>query len=152
MILSTAGWPARYPRLIEGERVYPRPAGRPDPMFSSLLMACCLGALLVLQAGCSGPTAPASSPSASQAGPHALSPAKAAQLAAQLANDECERLYRKRPFTAGQQPAVLKDGQYRWGGLKEGAPGGLSALVTFRADGSEPKVEVYFSTDIRMHR
>ncbi len=79
-----------------------------------------------------------------------MTPSEAAQLAARLANDECERLYRSRPFKAEQHAAVWKDGEYRWGGLDEGAPMGLSALVTFQANGTEPRVEVYFSTDIHL--
>ena len=78
-----------------------------------------------------------------------LSPSAAAELAAKLANDECERLHQKRPFTAQQHAAVLKDDIYRWGRLDPGGPSGLSAVVTFRADGSEPEVKVYLSTDIR---
>jgi hypothetical protein len=31
--------------------------------------------------------------------------------------------------------------------LDIGAPAGLSALVTFAVDGSNPKVEVYYSSD-----
>ena len=100
----------------------------------------CLIVLLFLMAGCAAT-------GTRHTARHVLSPAEAAQLAAKLANDGCERLYRKRPFEAGQRPAVLKDGEYRWGGLDVGAPGGLSALVVFRSDGSHPKAEVYFSTD-----
>src|SRR4030095_3254271 len=68
--------------------------------------------------------------------------------AAKLATAECERLHKKRPSTAEQHPAVLERGQYRWGRLDPGGPSGLSAVVTFRADGSQPDVEIYFSTDI----
>ncbi len=97
--------------------------------------------LLCLLAGC-GATA------SRQMSRQVLSPTEAAQLAAKLANDECERLYRKRPFEAGQHPAVLKGEEYRWGGLNEGARGGLSALVVLGPDGSHPRVEVYFSDDL----
>jgi hypothetical protein len=102
----------------------------------------CLIWVLILMMGCSAA-------GTRQAGRHLLSPTEAAELAARLANDECEHLYRKRPFAARQQPAVPSDDGYRWGGLDEGGPGGYSALVVFEADGSHPKVEVYFSTDIR---
>lgn len=81
-----------------------------------------------------------------------LSVAEAAQLAARLANDECERFYRKRQLAAEQHSALLEDGVYRWGGLHVGGPGGFSALVAFWRDGSEPHVEVYFSTDVRSSR
>lgn len=77
-----------------------------------------------------------------------LSVDTAAELAAQLANDECDRRYHKRPFRPDQHAAVLDKGQYRWGGLDVGGRGGFSALVTFGPDGAHPKVEVYFSSDI----
>jgi hypothetical protein len=41
----------------------------------------------------------------------------------------------------------LEDGLYHWGGLDVGGAGGFSTLVTFRRDGSESHVEVYFSSD-----
>jgi hypothetical protein len=94
------------------------------------------GALMIL-GGCTHPS-------------HTLSPLQAAQLAAQLANDECERRYHKRPFTPEQHVAVQEGERFRWGGLNEGAPKGLSALVTFRPDGNDPVVEVYFSTDVHL--
>jgi hypothetical protein len=77
----------------------------------------------------------------------ALTRGAAAELAARLANDESERLYKKRPFTAKQHPAVLQGDSYRWGRLDPGGPSGLSAVVTFRRDGTQPDVKVYFSTD-----
>lgn len=77
----------------------------------------------------------------------ALSAADASVFAAQLANEQCERQYQRRPFQSQQYPAVLQDGVYHWGRLDIGGPGGFSALVTFHPDGSEPHVEVYFSSD-----
>ena len=76
-----------------------------------------------------------------------LSPDRAARLAAELANDECERRFHKRPFRPEQHAAVLLNGKYRWGGLDVGGPAGYSALVTLETDGSHPKVEIYYSTD-----
>jgi len=84
--------------------------------------------------------------------PRALSADDAASLAARLANDQCERQYRRRPFKAEQYPAVMADGAYHWGKLDVGGKGGFSALVIFRPDGSEPHVEVYFSSDALMVR
>jgi hypothetical protein len=72
---------------------------------------------------------------------------EAAKLAARLANDECEARYRRRPFKPAQHSAVLQEAIYRWGGLDVAGPGGFSALVTFQQDGSDPHVEVYFSSD-----
>jgi hypothetical protein len=71
----------------------------------------------------------------------------ASLLAARLANEQCERQYRRRPFKADQHSAVLQDGLYHWGGLDVGGVGGFSTLVTFRRDGSESNVKVYFSSD-----
>ena len=80
---------------------------------------------------------------------HTLSASEAAQFAARLANEECERRFHRHPFQADPQSAILQDGEYRWGGLDVGAPKGFSALVRFREDGSKPSVEVYFSSDSR---
>ena len=98
------------------------------------LVAAVMTCLVLFQTGCS--RAPA------------LSSQAAAQLAAELANDECDRLHQQRPFNAAQHPAILQKGIYTWGGLDVTGPGGFSALVTFRADGSNPQVEIFFSHDI----
>ncbi len=105
-------------------------------------------AVLILSPGCSNlfPTS-TSGTGLSELG-QTLTPTQAAIRAARLANDECERLHQRRPFTAEQYAAVLEGDVYRWGRLDEGGRDGLSALVTFAPDGSKPKVEVYFSTDI----
>ena len=105
-------------------------------------------AVLILSPGCSKlfPTS-TSGTGAPELG-QTLTPTQAAILAARLANDECERRHKKRPFTPEQYAAVLEGDVYRWGRLDEGGRDGLSALVTFARDGSNPKVEVYFSTDI----
>ena len=105
--------------------------------------SCCLLAVVVFDTSCSR----SSVSSRTHAVVPVLSPTDAAELAAKLANDECERLYKRRPFAGSQHPAVLSGGEYHWGGLDQGAPGGYSALVTFGQDGSHPKVEVYFSSD-----
>jgi hypothetical protein len=148
---------AGIPLGIVGRAVWSAPAALPKVkcphevfrlwrLMQTLLWSCCFGAFIVLQGGCSGPSS-TENRVAPQAVGHVLSPAEAAQLAAKLANDECERLYRKRPFTADQHRTVLTGGRYRWGGLNEGGRGGLSALVVLGSDGGDPKVEVYFSLD-----
>lgn len=112
-------------------------------VLSVVAAACCLLFLPVFFTSCSrSPLAGRKQPAA-----RVLSPTEAAQLAAKLANEECERLYKRRPFAASQHGATLQDGKYHWGGLDVGAPGGYSADVTFGQDGSGPKVEVYFSSD-----
>lgn len=77
----------------------------------------------------------------------ALSAADASVFAARLANDQCERQYRRRPFKPEQYAAVLREGVYCWGNLDVGGHAGFSASVTFFPDGSQPHVEVYFSSD-----
>ena len=133
-------------------------SGRPimpgDPSIKAmqpvpLLYGCIeIGALLFLQAGCSHSELTHAVSARQPLNHRRISAGEAATLAARLANDECERLYKKRPFSMGQHAAVLDDEEYRWGGLDVGAPGGFSALVTFRADGSHPNVEVYYSSDL----
>jgi len=76
-----------------------------------------------------------------------LSAEQAATLAAKLANDECERLYKRRPFVPEQYEVGFVEGFYHWGHLDVGAPGGLSAEVWFKRDGLDPRVNVWFSTD-----
>ena len=116
-------------------------------IITRLTWPCCIITVAIGQVGCSRPSTEQASISATQRVARALSPSAAAELAAKRANDECERLHRKRPFTAEQHAAVLKGGVYGWGRLDPGAPSGLSAVVTFRADGTEPDVQIYFSTD-----
>ena len=77
----------------------------------------------------------------------ALSAEEASVLAARLANDQCDSRYQRRPFKPEQYPAVLREGVYHWGKLDVGGHEGFSASVTFYPDGSEPHVEVYFSSD-----
>ncbi len=111
-------------------------------IFWSAFVSCLLLALPILVPGCSRPTVDTGQPAPTQ-----LSSTDAAQLAAKLANGECERLFKRRPFEAGQYPAILRDGEYHWGVMDPGARGGYSAEVSFRPDGSQPSVQVYFSTD-----
>ncbi len=111
------------------------------PMLSLAASAC-----LTAQLGCAPSQAPGSGQQAG-ATRRALSPENAAVLAAKLANEECQRRYRRQPFQPSQYTAFLRDGIYHWGQLDVGGEGGFSSLVTFRPDGSQPHVEVYFSSD-----
>lgn len=111
---------------------------------SKILLALIAGCV-ISQPGCSRLAAPGAGHAPVVASRRFLSADEAAELAARLANDQCEHLYRKRPFRAEQHSAVFQDGMYHWGGLDIGGPGGFSALVTFHQDGSDPHVEVYFS-------
>jgi len=104
---------------------------------------CCV----VIQTGCARSASHAVNEQPEPAKHRALSPQEAAELAAKLANKECEHRYKRQPFKAGQHAAIVQDGFYRWGKLDVGGVGGFSAVVSFRRDGSEPHVEVYFSND-----
>jgi hypothetical protein len=108
-----------------------------------------LAMILVLLTSCSNKPRAGDVRTATPPKAQILSVSDAAQLAAKLANEECERRFQRRPFNADQYVAVLKDGEYRWGRLDEGAPGGYSAAVTFKEDGSKPAIKVYLSTDLR---
>jgi len=99
-----------------------------------------MAGLAILDTGCSQPK--------SAAGRQLLSPEAAGQLAAKLVNEECVHHHWKKSFTAAQYSAVLKDGMYHWGGLDVFAQKGISALVTFRQDGSAPHVDLYYSESI----
>src|SRR5690349_7506560 len=85
-------------------------------------------ACLVAQGGCArstGQTGQSSGPTTRRA----LSTEPAAVLAAQLANEQCERQYRRRPFKPEQHSAILLEGLYHWGELDVAGVGGFSAVV-----------------------
>ena len=75
-----------------------------------------------------------------------ISTSEAAQRAAKLANDECEREYHERPFRLEQSPVVIEHDRYRWGGDDTNALSGTFALVTFDLDGGYPQVTIYDHT------
>jgi hypothetical protein len=108
-----------------------------------------LALILVLLTSCSHGPGTGTVTDGSRGKSQVLSTHDAAQLAAKLANDEGERQFKRRPFAAEQYEAVLKDGEYSWGRVDVGAPGGYSAVVRFKEDGSNPSVQVYLSTDVR---
>ena len=68
-------------------------------------------------------------------------------MAAGLANDECERIYGKRPFYASLYKAELRGDTWHWGRLDLSGVNGFSAEVSLGRDGTDPKVKIYFSTD-----
>lgn len=76
-----------------------------------------------------------------------LSASKASALAARLANDECDRLYGERPFSAEHFPVKLLNDRYESGRLDLAGVSGYSAEVAFGRDGTDREVRVYFSTD-----
>lgn len=76
-----------------------------------------------------------------------LSAQQAAELAAEIANEECHRLYKERPFNSEDYALSVRDDRWHWGRLDPAGHYGLSATVDFALDGSKPKVTVYFSSD-----
>ena len=72
---------------------------------------------------------------------------QAASLAAQLANDECEKRFKRRPFTATSFAATYTEGRWCWGRLDPAGMKGYSAKVLFDRYGKNPEVQVYFSDD-----
>ncbi len=76
-----------------------------------------------------------------------LSADKASALAARLANDECEKFYKRRPFSPDAYKPVLRGNRWRWGEMHPAGICGYSTEVSFKTDGSDAKVEVFFSSD-----
>ena len=76
-----------------------------------------------------------------------LSADEAAALAARLANDECQRLYERRPFSADLYSAELRGTTWHWGRYDPAGTHGFSAEVSFGIDGSDPKIRVHWSSD-----
>ena len=93
-----------------------------------LTWPCCFIAVFIFQAGFSCSLAAEAPPSQARHGSGTLTPVEAAKVAARLANDECERLYKKRPFTAKPYRAIRKGDRYRWGRLDVTGPGGFLFL------------------------
>ena len=135
------------PRRRIGER-FRWAIAHPMTATASKILAAVIASLVISDVGCSRSPTHGAGQSPETTAWRVLSADEAAQLAAKLANDQCDRLYQKCPFSAAQHSAVRQKGMYQWGGLDVGGPGGFSALVTFRPDGSQPHVEVYFSTDV----
>jgi hypothetical protein len=72
---------------------------------------------------------------------------EAAEVAAHLANDECEKHSKRRPFSPEDYKAVFRHGRWHWGKFDPAGVDGYSAEVSFKKNGSDPEVEVFFSSD-----
>ncbi len=75
-----------------------------------------------------------------------ISTSEAAQRAAKLANNECEREYHERPFLPEQYSVEIEHDRYRWGGDDTNALSGTFPLVTLDLDGGNPHVTLYHHT------
>ena len=89
--------------------------------------------------GCAG--------SSSQSDEGALSQTQALRLAVELANEECQARFAAAPFDTASYPIRFVNGRWWWGGLDLAGPAGLSASVSFDAEGGDRRVEAYLSTD-----
>ena len=76
-----------------------------------------------------------------------LSETQALELAVALANAECKAKFAAEPFDVSSYPIRFIDGRWQWGKLDLAGPTGLSARVSFDAQGQSRRVEVFFSTD-----
>ena len=76
-----------------------------------------------------------------------LSPRGAAKFAAKLANRECEELYKRKPFSPKSYKAIFRENRWHWGKFDPAGIHGYSAEVSFKKDGSDPRVDVFFSSD-----
>lgn len=73
----------------------------------------------------------------------------AAAFASRLANDECAKMYKMRPFRPDRWRALVGDDRrWHWGRLELGPPDGLSAEVSFDRDGQNPDVKVYYADSV----
>ncbi|MFX0199893.1 MAG: hypothetical protein ACFFCW_27535 [Candidatus Hodarchaeota archaeon] len=72
---------------------------------------------------------------------------QAAEFAAKLANEKCQKDFGKSPFTPELYKAELVDSRWHWGKIDPKGINGFSAKVEFNKDGSDENVRVAFSTD-----
>jgi len=77
-----------------------------------------------------------------------LTTAEAAFLAASLANDECSRLFDRRPFEPDSYPVRRSSARFVWGHHDPAGIDGYSAKVSFSLDGADPEVKVYVTSDM----
>lgn len=104
-----------------------------------------LAAAVVCLAGCRAQTAPNTSQKTQKPAP--IDKEQAAQLAASLANDECEVKFGDRPFKAEHFEAVYRDGRWHWGEFDPAGVHGYSAEVSFDRYGELWMMEVFYSVD-----
>ena len=107
-------------------------------------------ALALLTVGCEEPETLSQKPATMPVRPvrlKRLDVAEAAELACRLANDRCEREWRKRPFSPDTFETAFRDGRWVWGRYAAAGPQGFSAVVSFDRAGRLPSVQLYFSTD-----
>lgn len=75
-----------------------------------------------------------------------LNEQSATQLAVDLANQECKKLYEEQPFLPKHYKATFSDGKWHWGYIDIAGIRGFSTEVSFKKDGTDKKVEVQLYT------
>ena len=73
---------------------------------------------------------------------------QAAEHAAKLANEKCQKNFGMSPFKPESYKAEFVDSKWHWGKFDPMGIHGYSAKVEFRKDGSGENVKVTFSTDV----
>ena len=77
-----------------------------------------------------------------------LSAEQASELAARLANNECQRRFGRTPFKAPTAVARLISGRWHWRALAGVSRADVIANVSFSAVGQEPSVSVELTTGV----
>jgi len=72
---------------------------------------------------------------------------QAAEHAAKLANEKCQKDFGNSPFTPDSYKAELVDSRWHWGKIDPKGFNGYSARVEFNKDGTNENVKVAFHTD-----
>jgi len=111
-------------------------------MNAPFVLCCVFSALLA----CPGFAQNAEADAAAPSNQTSISPAAvsklAAALAAALANKEARTKFDAAPFSAAAAPAVFRASRWEWQATAGYGKGDLRATVSFREDGSDPKVRI----------
>ncbi len=70
------------------------------------------------------------------------------QISADLANQECEKIYGEQPFLPESYKATFSNGRWQWGYIDPLGVNGYSAKVSFKKNGTDKKVQVFLSIDV----
>ena len=76
----------------------------------------------------------------------------AATLAATLANQESKRKFSAEPFTANAAKAIFRDNRWQWNATVGYGKGDLQVTVSFKQDGSDPRIEIAKLVNVRGFR
>ena len=77
---------------------------------------------------------------------------QAAEHAAKLANEKCQKEFGKSPFTPESYEAEFVDSRWHWGKIEPKGINGYSAKVEFNKDASNEDVKVALSSDTNLNQ